>query len=288
MAGKILVLGATGTVGRELVGELARRNESVRAATRSVGKHPERTGVEYVRLDLTDGSTFRPALQGVDRLFLMTPPGHAAADRLLAPFLDAALAQTRRVVTMTASGVETSDEIPMRKVERMVERAGAAWTHLRPTWFMQNFHTIWMGSIQATGNVAVPAGEARTAFVDARDVADCAAVALTQDGHAGKAYTITGAEAFTYAEAAAVLTRETGRRIGYLPVDDESFRSTLLKLGLPADYSDVMVSLFQNVRAGHAARISGDVKAVLGTSPRTLADYARTYQDAFATKRQLR
>lgn len=282
MAGKILVLGATGTVGRPLVHELINRGECVRGATRELSKHPGGPLVEYVRIDYADGKTFRPALEGVDRLFILSPPGHARGDQVLAPFLDAALPKVKRVVTMTASGVEASDEIPLRKIERTVERSGVAWTHVRPTWFMQNFGTVWLPGIQATGNVIVPAGESKTAFVDARDIAATAAVALTAEGHAGKAYTLTGGEALTYAEAAAVLTRETGRKIGYLPIDDASFEAGLAKAGLSPDYAKTMVALFQAVRAGHAARTSPDVKAVTGSAPRTLGEYARDHQALFA------
>lgn len=284
MAGKVLVLGATGTVGENVAQELARRGVAVRAATRHPdGRRLHAPQLEYVGLDLADASTFKGALDGADRLFVMVPPGHARADQLMAPFLDAALPRVRRAVTMTASGVEASDEIPMRKLEKTVERSGVSWTHLRPTWFMQNFHTFWLPTILATGQVMVPASEAKTAFVDARDIAEVAATVLATDSelHSKKAYTLTGPESLTYAQATAILTRETGRTIGYLPVDDESFKSGLLKAGLPEDYAGLMVGLFQHVRAGHAARRSPDVQSVLGKEPRALADYARRYKDRF-------
>ncbi len=288
MAGKVLVLGATGTVGENLVQELVRRGVPVRGATREPARHgSEASHLEYVRLDLEDASTFKGALEGVERLFVMAPPGYAQADRLLAPFLDAALPRVRRVVTMSASGVEASDEIPLRRLEKTVERSGVSWTHVRPTWFMQNFHTVWLPGIEATGKIMVPAAEAKTAFVDARDIAEVAATVLCGDSelHSRKAYTLTGPEALSYGQAAAVLTRETGRTVGYLPVDDESFRAGLLKAGLPQDYAAVMVGLFQRVRAGHAARRSPDVQSVTGKAPRTLVDYARHFKDRFAARK---
>ncbi|MGC4116503.1 MAG: SDR family oxidoreductase [Myxococcales bacterium] len=287
MAGKVLVLGATGTVGENVVQELVGKGVCVRAATRDPFKHrPVPPHLEYVRLDLQDAATFKAALEGVERLFVMTPPGHAKADQLLAPFLDAALPRMRRVVTMTASGVEASDEIPLRKVEKTVERSGTSWTHLRPTWFMQNFHTFWKPTLDATGKIMVPAAEAKTAFVDARDIAEVAATVLATDSelHSKKVYTLTGPEALTYGQAAAILTRETGRTVGYLPVDDESFRAGLVNAGLPADYAGNMVMLFQHVRAGHAAKRTTDIHSVLAKDPRTLVDYARHYKERFAVK----
>jgi uncharacterized protein YbjT (DUF2867 family) len=281
MAGKILVLGSTGTVGSNLVEELARKGERVKAATR-MPKQSANEKIEFVKLDLTEPGGMKGAFDDVDRLFVMSPPGYAAADRLLAPLLDFALNKVKRVVTMTASGVEASDEIPLRKVERIVERSGVPWTHLRPTWFMQNFASVWLPGIQANGSIMVPAADAKTAFIDARDVAASAANVLTRDGFTGKAFTLTGGEAFSYKQAAEILTRECGRRIGYVPLDDVSFRTALLTAGMPEDYAKTMVGLFQSVRAGHAARITGDVKALTGEAPRTLVDYARGAKAAFA------
>ena len=277
----VLVLGGTGTVGSSLVADLAGKGVDVAAATRDPSKFRKLAGVRAVRFDYTDASTFPSALEGVEKVFVMLPSGQTAADRLLGPFLDAALARVRRVVTMTAAGVEMDEGIPLRKVERIVERSGVAWTHIRPSWFMQNFHTFWMGSIRAAGSIALPAADARTAFIDARDIASCAAAALAGEGHAGKAYTLTGQEALTYGEAAAILTRETGRRIVYQPVDDETFRAALLAAGLPADYAGFLVGLFGTVRAGFAARVTPDVQQILGRPGRTLTEYARDHKALF-------
>lgn len=278
----VLVLGGTGTVGSSLLTDLAGRGVQAAAATRDPSKLRRVAGVRAVRFDYTDASTFPSALEGVERVFVMLPSGHTVADRLLGPFLETALVRVKRVVTMTAAGVDMDEGIPLRKVERIVERSGVDWTHIRPSWFMQNFHTFWMGSIRTMGSIALPAADARTAFIDARDIAACAAAALVEEGHAGKAYTLTGPEALTYGEAAAILMRETGRRIAYQPVDDETFRGALLMAGLPADYAGFLVTLFGSVRAGFAARVTPDVQRILGRPGRTLTDYARDHKTLFA------
>jgi uncharacterized protein YbjT (DUF2867 family) len=221
------------------------------------------------------------ALRDVDRLFMVSPP-EAAGDRLLGPFLEAAVRRVERVVLMTANGVESSEEIPLRKVERSLERSGVPYTILRPTWFMQNFHAVWLPTIKATGTIQVPAAQSRTAFIDVRDIAECAAAALTQEGFTGRAFTLTGGEALTYGEAAAVLTRVTGRHIDYEPVDDERFYGGLFNAGMPPDYAAMLVTLFQAVRAGNAARVSDGVRTLTGKSPRTLEGYARDYRYLFA------
>jgi uncharacterized protein YbjT (DUF2867 family) len=286
MSGKILVVGSTGKVGSAVAEELSSQGERVKGATREPDLHLA-DGVEYVRLDLRDPATFQPALRDVDKLFLLSPP-EAHADRLLGPFLDAAARKVERVVLMTANGVETSDEVPMRKVEIALERSGVPCTILRPTWFMQNFHTVWLQTIKSTGSIQVPAAQARTAFIDTRDIADCAVAALTQDGFGGKAYNLSGGEALTYGEAAAILTRETGRHVSYAPLDDETFYGGLVNAGLPPDYAAMMVTLFQSVRAGGAQRVTDSVRRLTGRSPRTLEAYAREFRHLFADFGDLR
>jgi uncharacterized protein YbjT (DUF2867 family) len=176
----------------------------------------------------------------------------------------------------------------MRKVEISLERSGVPYTILRPTWFMQNFHAVWLQTIKATGSIQVPAAGARTAFIDTRDVAECAAVALTQEGFTGKAYNLTGGESLTYGEAAAILTRETGRHVSYAPIDDETFYGGLVNAGMQPDYAATMVTLFQSVRAGGAARVTDSVARLTGKPPRTLEGYARDFRHLFADYGDLR
>lgn len=263
MSNRILVLGATGNVGKPLVQALQSAGETVVAASRSTN------GFDY-----TNPATFAPALEGVDRIFLVTPPGHFAAADLLTPFLDAAFQAPRKFVMLSADGVQFNDEAPLRQVELRIERSGHPYVFLRPNWFMDNFHTFWLAPIQAAGLIPLPAGEARSAFIDAADIAASAAAALLSNKFDNQAYSLTGPAALTYAEAAAVLSKHAGRTIEYRNVDEKQFVESLVQAGIPADYAGFLAVLFSFVRQGASSQVTDGVKVLTGRDPGTLADYA--------------
>ncbi len=277
----ILVLGATGTVGSTLVHRLVDDGHRVRAATRT----PERYAGPGtpVALDLSDSNTWADALAGVDRLFMLSPPGHADQRALLQPFAEAALREgtLRRIVTMTAQGIDADDGIPFRQLERFVEASGVGFVHLRPTWFAQNFHTFWGGGIREGGRLALPAEDAKVAFIDARDIGEAAATALTRDDiELNRAYALTGPRALTHAEAAAVLSEAAGQTISYTSISDGVFREQLQPSGLPADYIELLAGLFAFVRMGVAQEVNDNVATLTGRPPRSLETYAAEHRDA--------
>ncbi len=279
----ILVLGATGTVGGHLLRVLHARGVPTRAATRDpdawTGPGPA------VRFDLERPSTFAPALVGVDRVFLIARPGDDHPERLAAPFLAAAReAGVRHVVNLTAMGVEGNEAFGLRKVERLLEASGIAWTHLRPNFF---FQVLLAGpladGIAARGVLALPAADARLSYLDARDVADAAAAALTGPGHAGRAYTLTGGEALDHATIAATLASVSGRPIRYVPLDEDAARAAVTASGLSAERAERLVGFYRVVRAGRCAPVSPDLPALLGRPPRTFAAFAAEHAAAWAT-----
>jgi uncharacterized protein YbjT (DUF2867 family) len=275
-----LIVGGTGTVGSALATALTATGQRVRVGSR----HPDAAvvpdGAVAVRLDLQDEGTFPGALDGVDQVFVLAPTGHADQFTLLQPFLHAVHKTPRKVVTMTAKGVEFDEHNPMRRVELLVASSGAPFVHLRPGWFMQNFQSYWHPMIMGDGVITLPAGDSKTAFIDARDIADVAAVALSGDSLDGQALGLTGPEALTHDEAAAVLAGVANRPITYKHIDDASFKTILLGAGLPADYADTMIFLYGTVRQGFAADVDDSVARVLGKA-RTLKDYARDFAAAF-------
>ena len=278
----VLVLGATGTVGSALSARLVEAGQRVKAATREPARYAG--PAETTRLDLADPTTFAPALAGVDRLFVLAPPGYADQYALLKPFLDAALSSAHaidRVVLMTAQGVDASDQIPFRRLERFVESREDDFVHLRPSWFYQNFHTFWGHGVREHGVIALPADDAKVAFIDARDIADAACGALTrEDIETNRAYVLTGPEALTHAEAAAVLSEATGRDIRYRSIDEDAFRAQLAPSGLPPDYIELLVGLFAAVRMGAASEVTGAVATLAQHPARSLAAYASDHRAA--------
>jgi uncharacterized protein YbjT (DUF2867 family) len=281
MGKTILVTGATGKTGSEVVKALLAQDEAVRAGAHTPEKASAMfgAGVEVARLDFGQPETFDAALAGVDRVYLLAVTGETAADAALIPFVDRAQAAgVQRIVYMTARGVEMDENNPMRKVERYIEQSGVAYTLLRPSWFMQNFSTGFIAPmIQGMGNIFLPAADAKTSFIDARDIAAVAVAALTEAGHAGKAYALTGEQPLSYGEAAEILSQAAGKPIGYVALTDEAFRGSLASQGWRSEQIEMFSNLFAGVRQGWAASVSPDVAAVLGRPATTFAQFAQDH-----------
>lgn len=275
MAGKVLVLGATGNVGRPLVTALLAKGEAVRAASRS-GKPVE--GAEGVVFDYADPATIGPAFEGVDRAFIMAPAGTVDPKGSLLPVVEAAIARKVKVVFLSVFGADMDDAIPYRQVELALERSGIPFVALRPNWFADNFHTFWKAGLNH-GVIALPAGEGKTSFIDARDIAASAAAALTTDRFDGQAFALTGPEALNYGEAAAVLSQVIGRPVTYTPVDDDTFVSILTGAGVPQDYARFLASIFVPVREGWTGAVTDGVATLTGTAPRSLEAYAKDHAE---------
>ena len=282
MSPKILVIGATGNVGHTLVELLAEQGSSVKAATRHPETYTAAPGVEAVAFDYKQPDTWAGALDGVGRLFVLAQgAGDDKPEDAMIPFLDQAQAAgIGTVVLMTAMGVDQTER-GLRKVELHLMASGLAYTILRPNWFMQNF-TGYMGEmIQQQGGLYMPTGDAKSSFINTHDIAAVAAAALTEDGHAGKEYTLTGSEALSFAEAVAVLSDVAGRAIPYGAVSDDDTREALSGAGWASGDIDLMLYLYNGVRQGWYAPVSPDVSDVLGRPPITLRQFAEENADAW-------
>ncbi|MCW2246019.1 uncharacterized protein YbjT (DUF2867 family) [Azospirillum fermentarium] len=278
MAGAILVLGATGTVGTPLVERLVALGQRVKAASRAATPV---AGAEAVRFDYTDPSGWDAAFDGADRAFVAAPTGTMDPLGMLAPVLTALAARRVKVVLQTALGVDADDSIPYRQAERLLERSGAAFVILRPNWFSDNFRTFWLAGI-GQGVVAVPAGEGKSSFIDVRDIAESAAAALTTNRFDGQAFNLTGPEALGYAEAAALLTEIIGRPVAYNAVDDQTFIGILSAAGVPNGYAGFLASIFHPVREGWTAAVSPAVETLTGHPPRSVRQTLVDHKGVFA------
>jgi uncharacterized protein YbjT (DUF2867 family) len=278
-----LVTGATGKTGSEVVKGLVARGETVKAGAHTPEKATElfgaHAGVQVVPLDFGRPETFDAALAGVDRIWLLAVTGETAPDQALMPFVDRARsAGVRHIAYMTARGVEQAEDNPMRKVEHYIERSGVPYTFLRPSWFMQNFSSGFIAPmILGMGGIFLPAADAKTSFIDARDIAAVGIAALTEPGHAGKAYALTGGQAHTYGEAAEILSRAAGKPIRYVGLSEDEFSGSLAAQGWQPGQIAMFAGLFQGVRQGWAAPSSPDVASVLGRAPITLEQFAQDH-----------
>ncbi|MGW0802523.1 NAD(P)H-binding protein [Nonomuraea sp. NPDC002799] len=274
---RCLVIGATGKTGVPLVRALADRGVAVRAASR----HPAAGAagaVENVRFDWSDRATWRPALRDVDGLYVVGPYAEPDAAVLVRDLIDAA-PRVRRVVLLSILGVELlPTAIPMATWEDDVRAAGGEWTILRPNWFQQNFgHGGFTDGLRRSGELALPAGDAPVGFVDTRDIADVAAIALTQDGHAGATYTLTGPEALTHGQALKRIGAAAGRELRYVALPPDGFAERMRASGSPEYAVTWQSGLFRLIREEVNNLVTGTVTDVTGRPARSVKSYAAEY-----------
>jgi len=271
---KILVVGASGTVGAELNRLLAAQGETV---VRATSRSP--SGIDQVQLDLVRQVGLEAAFAGVERAFLMSPPGFVHQDALLAPLIDAARAQRlQKVVLMTAMDANADENAPLRKAERRLEDSGLAFNIVRPNWFMQNFNTFWLHGIRAAGQIQLPVGTARGSFIDARDIAAVAAQLLTTAALANRDFDLTGPRALNHDEVAAILARVSGKPFVFTDITPEAMLRGLTDAGMSTDYAGFLVTILGYFRAGYAERTTDAVRAVTGRDPRTFEQYAQDHR----------
>jgi uncharacterized protein YbjT (DUF2867 family) len=265
----LLVTGATGTVGSQVLRALAERNDvTVRAPGRD-------------ELDFTRPETFAPALRGVDRVFLLAP---AMADQVgaSARFLDACrTAGVAHVVKLSALGCDDEPTIAFgrahRDVEQLLAASGMAWTCLRPNNFMDNFLGARHGAFapDADGTIALPWGDAACSFIAAADIGAVTARVLAEAGHAGRVYELTGGEALGLAAIAGILSEASGRAIRYVDTPEPAVRARLLAAHMPPPMVAGVLELHALGKAGRAAKVTPTVAALLGRPPTTFAAFAR-------------
>lgn len=274
---KVLVVGANGTVGTELVRILAAKGAQVaRATSRATGEAGD------VHLNLADRSGLATAFNGIERAFLLSPPGFTNQDELLKPVIDKAAAQgLRKVVLMTAMGANADESGPMRKVERHLEQSGLTYSIIRPNWFMQNFNTFWLHGIVNQGKIMLPTGDGKGSFIDARDISAVAAELLVGGKGDGQEFDLTGSDVLDHHEVAAILSRVTGRTIVYEDITPEAMLAGLIGAGLPKAYSEFLVMILGYFKAGYAARTTDAVATITGKAPRRFENYAVDYKSAW-------
>jgi uncharacterized protein YbjT (DUF2867 family) len=258
-----LVLGASGKTGRRILERLADRGIPTRAGSRS-GEPP---------FDWEDRSTWAPALAGVRTVYISYFPDLAvpgAADTVGA-FAELAVAHgVGRLVLLSGRGEEEA-----QRAERLVQAAGADWTIVRSTWFSQNFSEGYMVDGILAGELALPVTDVREPFVDADDIADVAVAALTEDGHAGQVYELTGPRPLTFAEAVAEIAEASGRDVRFVPISMDEFTASLAEQDVPGDFVWLLTYLFTEVLDGRNEQPADGVQRALGRAPRDFRDYAR-------------
>jgi len=275
----IVVTGATGNVGAELVRLLATTPHPLRAAVPEGAAAREQLGdsIACVPFGFDQHHTHAAALEGARALLLMRPP-HLADVRVFAPTIEAAKsAGVSHVVFLSLQGVERNPVVPHHRLERLLRGSGLPWTFLRPSFFMQNLSTVHRDDIRHRSRIFVPAGRGRTAFIEVRDIAAVAAKVLTEPGHEGQAYELTGSEALTYVEVADIIGAALGREVRYEHPSAVRFWREMRAHGHPAAYATVMTALYGVASLGLAAHLTDSTERLLGRAPIGFAQFARDH-----------
>lgn len=258
-----LVTGGTGKTGRRVVKRLEARGVPVRIGSRSAD----------LPFEWNDPSTWAPVLQDVASVYIVYYPDLAvpgAADTIQA-FTDQAVESgVKHLVLLAGRGEEEAD-----RCEQIVQASGVDWTILRPTWFNQNFSEGFMRDLVLGGVVALPVTDVGEPFVDVEDIADVAVAALTEPGHIGQIYELTGPRLLTFSEAVGEIARATGEDIAFVPISHEAFTSALTDQGVPHEYIWLLGYLFSEVMDGRNSHLTDGVQRALGRPPRDFSDYAR-------------
>lgn len=258
-----LILGGTGKTGGRVAARLAARGVPVRIGSRSA--EPP--------FDWQDQTTWAPALRDVAAVYVaywpdLGAPGAAAAIRAFAEL--AVRNGVRRLVLLSGRGEEEA-----QRSEEELKATGADWTILRSSWFSQNFSEAFFLDSVRSGEVALPATDVGEPFTDVEDIADVAAAVLTEDGHVGKLYELTGPRLLTFDQAVAEISAASGRDIRFVPVSIEEFAEGLAKAAVPDEFVGFLTYLFAEVLDGRNAHVTDGVQRVLGRPARDFREYAR-------------
>lgn len=280
---KILVIGASGNVGREVVRLLRERAVPVRVTTR-LGGAPEASGLESVPFDFADPRTFAAAARGCGAVFLLRPPAVSDTRKTLNPFIDDARREgVEQIVFLSVAGAQKNPLVPHHAVEEHLMSARGPWTLLRPGFFAQNLGEHYRRDIARDDRLFVPAGRGKVAFVDVRDIAEVAAAALVAPGeHDGKAYTLTGPEAVSFEEAARILSQALHRPIRYVSANVAAYAVHLRRASAGLAQVAVQTALHVGLRFGQAEAVDPTLGVLLGRAPRTLRDYVRDHAHLWA------
>ncbi len=258
-----LITGGTGKIGRRIVERLEALGLPVRVGSRNAEP----------RFDWGDRSTWAPALRGVERVYLSYYPDLAVpgAVEMVDEFAKEAVRMgVRRIVLLSGRGEDGAEQS-----EEKVRASGAEWTILRSSWFSQNFSENYLLEPVVAGEVVLPVDEVREPFVDAEDVADVAVAALTEAGHAGRLYELTGPRLLTFGEAVGEIAAATGRTIEYVPVTVDDYTAALKDMAVPDDFVWLLGYLFSEVLDGRNERLCDGVQRALGREPRDFTEYVR-------------
>ena len=287
----ILITSAPGNNANAVIRELTKAGVRVRALLRNPNSAGEIKGplVEVAVGDFLNPASLDAALRGVEKAFLI-PPTDPRSVEMQVNFIRAAKrAGTRHVVKLSVNGADVNSPVRVARWhaegEKELEASGIPFTHLRPNAFMQNLLGL-APTIVSQGEFYQPAADGKVSHIDVRDIAAVAAKALTENGHQGKTYVITGPEALSYDDVARKLSTALGRPVKYVNITPEDFKKSLLGWGIPEFMADGLNEFFAAIRAGYCAVVTNTVEEVTKRKPISFDDFVRDFAGAFTARPQ--
>lgn len=285
----ILVTGATSTVGREVVKQLAMLDEiRVRAGVHSLikGENLRRLpGVEVVEMEFTNPESLHAAFTHASRVFLITPLADGQVEMAKRLVDEAKRVGVKHIVKLSTLGAGAEPGIQLgrwhREIERYIEQSGIPYTFLRPSTYMQNFEIFNATSIKQEGKIYMPAGEGKVSYIDARDIAAVAVEVLTGSGHEGQIYDLTGPEAISVADVAETISYVTGKPVDFVDVPEDAARQAMQQQDLPDWMTNCMLELYHVHKAGFSDGVTGRVEELTKRKPHTFRQFVKDYKNCF-------
>ena len=286
MTPKILVTGATGTIGTYVLRQLQEKGADFRALVRTSGKAKTLNdkGISTAIGDFDDLTSLHAAMEGVDKVFLLSVTS-PEIPRLQSHVTDVAARHgIRHIVKISARGANIDSDVGIHRfhaqAEGYIRESGIPFTFLQPEAFMQNLF-FDRETIRDRGELFSQAGDGKVPMIDARDIAAVAVAALLNEGHEGKTYVLTGPEAISYHDIAAALTEALGKKVKYIPVTSVQSRSSMQEAGMPSWLVEDLVAVGKQHASGSVSDVSPDLNKVLGRQGITIGEFIRDYIEVF-------
>lgn len=274
---KALIIGASGILGSEIVNFLS-KEISLKAGFRDKSKFIDKQNVESVYFDYENENSIDLALSGIDRVLLMAPPLDFGSYEKLSPVVNKMKnLGIKKVVLISALGMDANDEAPLRKIELDLIKDDFDYVILRPNFFMENFSKGGFSSYKFTQELALSCGEGKTSFLSAIDIAKVVTKVMIDEKYNKKAFNLTGNEALTIEESIAIINQVKNSSYKYTDIEAEKLKEILISIGMNSSNVDFLLMLLSFIKAGYLSVITNDVKDILGTEPMSFKEFVGEY-----------
>ncbi|MFW6270697.1 MAG: SDR family oxidoreductase [Bacillota bacterium] len=288
MKQKILITGATGNVGEETIKKLIKRVDDqfeIIAGVRNPNRAKKKLNykkLKFTKFNFKKEKLIKKSLQDIDKMLLIQPPAISKVKKYILPVIkQAKINNIKHIVFLSLQGVENNPLVPHYRIEKYIKKENIPYTFLRPSFFMQNLSTTHQKEIKENNEIFIPAGKGKTNFIDVRDIAEVAALVLTNDNYLNRAYELTGKEALSYYEIANILSEKLGREIKYKDPSIIKFFYKKKKEGLNLGKILVMIGIYTLAKLGKADKTTDQIQNLLGKDPISFSEFVEDYKNVW-------